>query len=88
MYLRDVVEESRFTQDLDGYRRLYSNMDDVHQIITWTLSRQPMVGDALSFAPDFRLFTTTPIGKTPPFWVLYTFDAERVYLHSLQHVET
>jgi len=84
MPLRDVVEEKRFTQDLDAFRELYSNMDDVHQSITWTLSRDPRVGEPLEVAPDFRLFTTTPIGKTPAFWVLYTFDADCIYLHSLQ----
>jgi hypothetical protein len=83
MHLRDVVEEPRFTQDLDSYRRLYANMDAVHQDITWKLSRQPAIGIILPFAPDFRLFTTKSIGETPAFWVLYTFDEERVYLHSL-----
>ena len=86
MYLRDVVEEPRFIQDFDGYRQLYANMDDVHRDITWTLSRDPRVGDPLDKAPDFRLYTTTAIGDTPAFWVLYTFDAERVYLYSLQRV--
>jgi hypothetical protein len=86
MYLRDVVEDPRFTQDLDSYRQLYANMDDVYQDITWTLSRHPRVGDPLPVAPDFRLYTTTAIGDTPAFWVLYTFDSDKVYLHSLQHV--
>jgi hypothetical protein len=84
MSLRDVIEEPRFAQDLDAFRKIYSNMDDVHQSITWTLSRDPRIGDSLEVASDFRLFTTTAIGKTPAFWVLYTFDDEQVYLHSLQ----
>jgi hypothetical protein len=84
MYLRDVVEEPRFTQDLDSYRPLYDHMDDVHQAITWTLSRDPRVADPLEHFPDFRRFITTAIGDTPAFWVLYSFDETRVYLHSLE----
>jgi hypothetical protein len=87
MPLRDVIEEKRFTQDLDAFRKLYSDMDDVHQIITWTVSRNPRVGEPLEVAPDFRLFMTNAIGKTPAFWVLYTFDDEHVYLHSLQEAK-
>jgi hypothetical protein len=87
MSLRDVVEEPRFTLDLDDYRDSYDNMDDVLSSITWALSNDPRAGEALEVAPDFRLFTTTAIGDTPVFWVLYTFDAERVYLHSLKEAK-
>jgi hypothetical protein len=87
MSLRDVVEEEHFTQDLDAFRKLYSHMDDVHRSITWTLSRVARIGEPLEVAPDFSLFTTTPIGKAPAVWVLYTFEAERVYLHSLQEAQ-
>jgi hypothetical protein len=84
MYLRDVVEEPRYSEDLDHYRRLYSAIDDVQAIISWTLSRQPTIGQPLLVAPDFRVFTTSPFQDMPAFWVLYTFDTERVYLHSIQ----
>jgi len=87
MSLRDVVEEPRFTLDLDYYRQSYDNMDDVHSSITWALSNDPRTGEALEVAPDFRLFTTTAIGNIPAFWVLYTFDADRVYLHSLEEAK-
>jgi hypothetical protein len=87
MYLRDVVEEPRFAQDMDGYRRLYANMDYVYLDIAWRLSRDPRIGDSLDKAPDFRLYTTTAVGNMPAFWVLYTFDAERVYLHSIQRAD-
>lgn len=86
MYLRAIIEEPRFTQDIDSYRRLYSHIDDVHEDLTWVLSRDPRLGEPLAVAPDFRLYTTTAIGDTPAFWVLYTFDAERVYLHSIEPV--
>lgn len=86
MYLRDVVEEPRFTQDIDSYRKLYPRIDDVHQAITWTLGHDPRIGTSLPIAPDFRVFETTPIGDVPAFWVLYTFDDAKVYLHSLEPV--
>lgn len=84
MWLRDVVEEPRYTEDLDNLRRAYPEIDDIQAIISWTLSRTPRIGEPLSIAPDFRVFTTSPAGKLPSFWVLYTFDGDRVYLHSIQ----
>lgn len=84
MYLRDVVEEPRYTEDLDNYRRLYPEIDDVQAIISWTLSRQPTIGLPIPFASDFRLFGTTAFKNVPAFWILYSLDAERVYLHSIQ----
>lgn len=86
MCLRGVVEEPRYSQDLDRFRRMYSLVDDVHEDLTWILSRHPREGKTLTFAPDFWLYTTTAIGDTPAFWILYTFDTERVYLHSIEPV--
>lgn len=86
MYLRDVVEEPRFTQDIDFYRSRYPRIDDVHASVTWSLSRDPRLGSPLPVAPDFYVFETTPIGSTPAFWVLYTFDQNKVYLHSIEPV--
>jgi hypothetical protein len=86
MYLRDVVEEPRYAQDLDNYRRLFPEIDDLQIIIVWTLSRKPTSGEALAVAPDFRVFTTEPIANMPAFHILYSFDENFVYLHSLQKV--
>lgn len=83
MWYRDIVEEPRYSEDLDHLRSLYSELDDVQEIISWTLSRDARIGQPLPYAPDFRVITTSPIGSTPSFWVLYTFDTNHVYLHSL-----
>jgi hypothetical protein len=63
-------------------------MDDVHQALTWELSRRPSAGIPLDKAPDFRFFKTTAFGDTPSFWVLYSYDAENVYLHSIELAES
>jgi hypothetical protein len=87
MSLRDVVEGEVFTQDIDNLRRLYGDdIDELHRGITWALSNDPRIGDPLPQAKDYRVFTTTPIGKLPAFWVMYTFDTEKVHLVSLQEV--
>jgi hypothetical protein len=87
MSLRTVIEEPRFTQDIDGFRRKYPRIDEVHLAITWILARTPFAGTPLEVAPDFRVFETTAVGDTPAFWVLYTFDHEKVYLHSIEPVK-
>lgn len=87
MSLRNVVEEPRFSQDIDGFRKIYARMDDVYIGIAWSLSHDPRIGEQLRVAPDFRLLTTTAVDDTPAFWVLYTFDTENVYLHSLEEVK-
>jgi hypothetical protein len=84
---RTVVEEPRFSQDLDGFRRIYEGMDDVYTAVAWALSRDPRLGEQLRVAPDFRVLTTTAAHDTPSFWILYTFDAEHVYLHSIEEVK-
>jgi hypothetical protein len=87
MYLRDVVEEARYAQDLDNYRRLFPEIDDLQAIIVWILSRQPTSGEPLAVAPDFRVFTTEQTATMPAFHILYSFDENNVYLHSIQKVE-
>lgn len=85
-YLRDVVEEPRFMQDLDSYRDLYPRIDEVHASISWELSHHPALGTPLSVAPDYRVFETNAVGDTPAFWVLYWFDTKKIYLCSIEPV--
>lgn len=86
-YLRTVIEEQRFTQDIDNFRRIYARIDDVQRAITWQLSRNPLIGTPLPMAPDFRVYETDSVGSTPAFWVLYSFDVNCVYLHSIEPVD-
>jgi len=85
-YLRDVVAESRFSQDLDNFREKYPQIDDVFMAVSWTLARDPRQGTPLPVAPDFYVFETTPIGNVPAFWILYNFDEQKVYLQSIEPV--
>lgn len=80
---RQVVEQPRFTYDLDLYRNLYPRMDEVHAALAWTLSRNPRVGQPLGDFPDFWVFKTTPSYDTPSFRVLYEFTGESVILHAI-----
>jgi hypothetical protein len=80
---REVIEQERFTYDLDLYRNLYPRMDEVHDAITWTLSRNPRVGQPLADFPDFWVFKTTGSYALPAFRVLYEFTGEAVILHAI-----
>lgn len=86
-YLRDVVEEPRYSQDLDLLRRQFPSLDEIHADLTWELSLHPAVGQPIAFALDFRLYTTVPTNDTPAFHILYSFDKNKVYLHSIQPVQ-
>lgn len=86
MYLRDVVEEPTFSEDIDYLRNRYEAIDDVHQWLTWTLSENPRAGERLKFAPDFWLITTPVLADTPSFWVMYRFAPNKIYLHSIEPV--
>ena len=61
-------------------------MDEVYDSLTWDLSRNPRRDTALPKARDFYFFETNPTGNTPAFWVLYTFDENKVYIHSIEAV--
>lgn len=87
-YLRTVVEEPRFTQDVDRFREKYPRIDEVHEALTWDLARRPSGGTPLDKFPDYRVYTTTEIGDTPAFWVLYSFDEYKVYLMSIEPVRS
>lgn len=65
------------------YRRNYPEMDNVHAFITYELGNDPRIGKPNPHAPDFREIVTKSRANTPAFYVTYTFDEERVYLHSL-----
>jgi hypothetical protein len=85
--IRTVIEETRFTNDLDNYRRLYPNVDKVYLEMTWLLATQPRVGEALDFAPDFWRYQTSAVGEVSPFWILYTFDDNHVWLQSMEPIK-
>jgi hypothetical protein len=85
-YLRDVVEEPRFAQDIDGYQAKYAHIDALHEWVTGTLSENPRAGRPFKEAPDIRVLTTPPIEDVPAFWVVYTFDENKVYLLSIRLV--
>lgn len=87
MWLRTIVEEQRFLEDFDNFRRLYPGLDKLHITITYTLARHPRVGNPLEIAPDFRSLYIQARSETPAFWLLYTFDENNVYLHSLKLAE-
>jgi hypothetical protein len=86
--LRDVVEDSNFSEEFDSYREIYLEMDDVHAALTWTLGSDPRIGAVIQGFPHLtiRLFKTTPIGTTPAFLVLYRYTAEQVILLAIEHV--
>jgi len=86
VFIRDIVEEKRFTQDLDNFRKIYARMDEVFYAFSWALAKDPRLGTSLEQAPDFWLFETTEAGDTPAFWVLYSFDQQKVHLHSIEPV--
>ncbi|MEO8395905.1 MAG: hypothetical protein ABI700_23115 [Chloroflexota bacterium] len=87
MYLREIVEEHRVLDDITHYRERYPGFDDFYQAMTGKLSENPRIGDPLSYAPDFRLYTTVSTNDAPAFNILYTFDENKVYLHSIQPVQ-
>ena len=87
-YLRDVVEEPHFAQDIDSFRSKYNHIEELHEWITNTLSANPRYGEPLKQAPEFYLLTTPIIADTPSFWVFYRFDENYVYLLSIEPVTT
>jgi hypothetical protein len=88
MYLRDIALDARYAQDLDGFRRQYPALDDVQAALEWELANKPTTGEPLDFAPDFRRYTTKASVNTPTFHILYSFDENKVYLHSIHPAES
>ena len=84
MPLRTVIEEDRFTTDIDSFRRRYEGIDELHATVTYILAEYPRMGTPLRIAPDFYVYETLPVANTPAFWILYTFDDLHVYFHSIQ----
>lgn len=85
--LRDVVEEERFTTDIDAIAQKNGRIYEVRDAVAWALSRDPRLGTPIEQATDFRVYETTPSGDIPAYWILYTFDTQKVYLHSIQEVQ-
>jgi hypothetical protein len=83
MYLRDVALDPRYEQDFEDLRRLYPEMEQVQAYIEYSLSDNPRQGHALPVSPDFFVMTTSAVGATPPFNILYTFDTEKIVLLSI-----
>ena len=86
MWYRGIAQDKRYSQDLDDYRRLYPAIDEVQRLLEWELTRNPNVGDQLPTALDFRTYRTPSHEDVPSFHILYSFDENTIYLHSIQPV--
>ena len=78
-----IIEEIGFQQKIDSYRKKYDRIDNVHEGITWVLSKNPSYGTLVKNPiriNENRIFHTTAIGKTPSFWVLYEIDLEKKHV--------
>lgn len=85
-YLRDLVEEPQFSQDVDSFREKYAHIAEVLEWISNTLSDNPRIGKAFKEAPYIRVLTTPILQDTPSFWVAYTLDENKIYLQSIEPV--
>ena len=86
--LKTVCEEESFRVKIDELRETYARIDEVWQSISWNLARDPLVGVPLESNHSFRVYTTDSYGKTPHFWVLYTYvrDDDMVYLWQIESI--
>lgn len=79
----EVIEEKRFEAKFDSLRNRYPRMADVHQSITWTLSKDPNRGELVeekSPGEQYRVYQTFPFGETPGFWVLYKVNWDKCWV--------
>ena len=72
------------------YRRNYPDLEQAYKSIKKRLLDNPAIGVPLKSAPDFRLYTTEPIadeqGETQGFYVVYDYDLDHIYMHSVRKV--
>ncbi len=88
MPLRDIVQDTRFTQDFDMYRQNYPEMDDIYAAMIEVLQERPATGVvAMETFRDFRIYLTDPVGDSPAFNVMYSFDVDNIYLHAITSVK-
>jgi hypothetical protein len=83
-YLRGVIEDPLYQQDLDNFRRLYPEIDEVQRLLGNELSAHPTAGIPWAIAPDFRAYKTSAYRSVPPFWIVYRFDETTVTLLSIK----
>lgn len=86
MYHREVVDQPRAVPDIDFYRERYTDFEEAFRLISTELNINTFAHEPLKFAPDYRLYTSEPIGDAPGFYVLYTLDENKVYIESMHPV--
>ncbi|MBL8118776.1 MAG: hypothetical protein JNJ78_14685 [Anaerolineae bacterium] len=88
MPLRDVVQDPRFRQDFEMYRRNYPEMGVIYAAMIEVLQERPTSGVvAMETFPDFRIYLTDPVDDTPAFNVMYSYDVNNIYLHAITTVK-
>ena len=85
--LADIIHDDIYTQKTASYRGNHPRMEDVLALIDWDLARDPKQGTDIGEC--CRVYKTTPIHRTPSFWVLYSYNeaAHEVTLLSLEAVK-
>ena len=88
MPLREIVQDSLFTQDFEMYRRNYSEMDHIYAAMVRDIQEQPSIGVVLNETFwDYRVYLTQLVGNAPAFNVMYRYDTEHIYLYSIKKLD-
>ncbi|MEO8393325.1 MAG: hypothetical protein ABI700_10065 [Chloroflexota bacterium] len=85
-YLKEIVEEQRFSKDIDSFRGKYTHIDELQEWISNTLPGNPRIGRPFKEDPELYVLTTPVLQDTPSFWVVYFFDENKIYLRSIEPV--
>lgn len=93
-FLRTVVEERSFAEDLNDLMHKYDGMDEVKRCIDWMVARNPLQFDQVIGFSDYYILKTTDveagIAPIPSFRVLLKYseeqDVNNVYLIAIEGV--
>jgi hypothetical protein len=86
--LRDIVQDPRFTHDFEMYRQNYPEIEDIYAAMIEVLQDRPAAGVvAMEIFRDFRIYLTDPVGDSPAFNVMYSYDVNNIYLHAITTVK-
>lgn len=84
--LAKVIAESYYLSQLENLRKIFPNVEEVHNGVVFALERNPLDGEEIEFG--IRALKTYPVTPHAEHYVLYKYNDARHSVHLLSIAQT
>ena len=85
--IRSLQEEKSYEEAKQALKSSCQEVDRVLAGVDGTIGRNPEAYPVVDDRSGWRMVKTNRVANIPSFYIYYTFDAEKLYLHFIEEVD-